>query len=110
MISSNGLIIKHRWNPKGHYEVQPSSKGFFTIIFFNLEDKDPIFKNGPYVGYVLYSLHVCVWARQIRQLRLMIPLIVPFVSCAPGAFLGGSQGGAGMLFLADFAIFNGFLN
>jgi hypothetical protein len=37
------------------------------------------------VGYVLYSLHVCVWARQIRQLRLTIPLVVSFVSCASGA-------------------------
>ena len=26
------------------------------------------------VGYVLYSLHVCVWVRQIRRLRLTIPL------------------------------------
>jgi hypothetical protein len=34
------------------------------------------------VGYVLYSLHVCVWARQIQQLYLMIPLVVLFVSCA----------------------------
>jgi hypothetical protein len=34
---------------------------------------------------MLYSLHVCVWARQVRQLRLTIPLVVLFVSCAPGA-------------------------
>jgi hypothetical protein len=33
----------------------------------------------------LYSLHVCVWACQIRQLRLTIPLVVLFVSCASGA-------------------------
>jgi hypothetical protein len=30
-------------------------KGFFTIIFYNLEDKDQVFENGPYfynsVGY-----------------------------------------------------------
>jgi hypothetical protein len=45
-----------------------------------------------FVGYVLYSLHVCVWARQIRQLRLTIPLAVFFVSCVV------------------FAIFSGFLN
>jgi hypothetical protein len=38
------------------------------------------------VGYVLYSLHVCVWTRQIRQLRLTIPLVVPFVLCVSGAF------------------------
>ena len=23
------------WNPKGHYNIQLGSKGFFTIIFFN---------------------------------------------------------------------------
>jgi hypothetical protein len=40
--------IKDWWNPKGDYEVQLSSKGFFTIILYNLEDKDKIFDNGPY--------------------------------------------------------------
>jgi hypothetical protein len=40
--------IKAWWNPKGHYDLQLGSKGFFTIIFFNLEDKDQIFENGPY--------------------------------------------------------------
>jgi hypothetical protein len=29
--------------PKGHYELQLGSKGFFTIILHNLEDKDIIF-------------------------------------------------------------------
>jgi hypothetical protein len=40
--------IKEWWNPKGDYEIQLSSKGFFTIILYNLEDKDRIFDNGPY--------------------------------------------------------------
>jgi hypothetical protein len=40
--------IKHWWNPKGDYEIQLSSKGFFTIILYNLEDKDRIFENGSY--------------------------------------------------------------
>ena len=40
--------IKHWWNPKGDYELQLSSKGFFTIILYNLEDKDRIFENGLY--------------------------------------------------------------
>jgi hypothetical protein len=40
--------IKEWWNPKGDYEVQLSSKGFFTIILYNIEDKDRIFDNGPY--------------------------------------------------------------
>ena len=40
--------IKDWWNPKGDYEVQLISKGFFTIILYNIEDKDKIFDNGPY--------------------------------------------------------------
>jgi hypothetical protein len=40
--------IKHWWNPKGDYELQLGSKGFFTIILYNLEDKDRIFEGGPY--------------------------------------------------------------
>jgi hypothetical protein len=41
--------IKHWWNLKGDYELQLSSKGFFTIIFCSLEDKDRVFENGPYL-------------------------------------------------------------
>jgi hypothetical protein len=44
---------------------------------------------------VIFFACVCVWVRQIRQLRLTIPS-PRALSCAPGAFLGGSQGGAGM--------------
>jgi hypothetical protein len=40
--------IKDWWNPKGDYEVHLSSKGFFMIILYSLEDKDRIFYNGPY--------------------------------------------------------------
>jgi hypothetical protein len=44
---------------------------------------------------VIFFACVCVWVRQIRQLRLTIPS-PRALPCAPGAFLGGSQGGAGM--------------
>jgi hypothetical protein len=47
--------IKNWWNPKGEYDLQLNSKGFFTIIFYNLEDKDRVFENGPYSfnsGYI----------------------------------------------------------
>jgi hypothetical protein len=49
-LSKRDLLrwIKYWWNPKGDYEVQLSSKGFFTIILYNLEDKDTIFDNGLY--------------------------------------------------------------
>jgi hypothetical protein len=73
---------------------------------------------------VIFFACVCVWVRQIRRLRLTIPS-PRALPCAPGAFLGGSQGGAGMpppgyaersggnapkffFFLAVFAIFSGF--
>jgi hypothetical protein len=41
---------------------------------------------------VIFFACVCVWVRQIRQLRLTIPS-PRALSCAPGTFLGGSQGG-----------------
>jgi hypothetical protein len=71
---------------------------------------------------VIFFACVCVWVRQIRQLRLTIPS-PRALPCASGAFLGGSQGGAGMpplvtrsvrgnapkfFFWAVFAIFSGF--
>ena len=40
--------ISSVWNPKGHYDLQLGSKGFFTIIFFNQEDRDQILEGGPY--------------------------------------------------------------
>ena len=50
--------IKHWWNPKGDYEVQLSSKGFFTIIMYNPEDIDMIFENGSYF-YNSIGLFLC---------------------------------------------------
>jgi hypothetical protein len=73
---------------------------------------------------VIFFACVCGWVHQIRQLHLMIPS-PRALSCVPGAFLGGSQGGAGMpplvmcnvrgsapkfVFWAVFAIFSGFVN
>jgi hypothetical protein len=55
--------IKHWWNPKGEYELQLSSKGFFTIILYNLEDKDRIFENGPYF-YNSAGLFLRFWSER----------------------------------------------
>ena len=52
--------IKAWWNPKGDYELQLSSKGFFRIIFYNLEDKDKIFERGAYL-YNLVGLYLHFW-------------------------------------------------
>ena len=42
--------IHQWWKPKGHYDLQLGSKGFFSIILHNLEDKNKncIFDGGPY--------------------------------------------------------------
>jgi hypothetical protein len=40
--------IQYWWRPKGHYDLQLGSKGFFMIIFHNLEDRNRIFDGGPY--------------------------------------------------------------
>jgi hypothetical protein len=40
--------IQHWWKPKGHYDLHLGSKGFFTIILHNLEDKNKIFEGWPY--------------------------------------------------------------
>jgi hypothetical protein len=38
--------IQHWWKPKGHYDLQLGSKGFFTIILHNLEDINKSLKEG----------------------------------------------------------------
>jgi hypothetical protein len=40
--------IHYWWKPRGHYDLQLGSKGFFTIIFHNPEDRNRVFDGGPY--------------------------------------------------------------
>jgi len=40
--------IQQKWQPQGHIELKLGAKGFFTVIFFNLKDKEQVFDNGPY--------------------------------------------------------------
>jgi hypothetical protein len=37
------------WKPKIHFDLQLGSKGFFTIILHNLEDKNCMFDEDPYL-------------------------------------------------------------
>ena len=39
------------WKPKGHYDLQLGSKGFFTISLLNLEDQNRILDGGLYFFY-----------------------------------------------------------
>ena len=43
--------INSTWKPKGHYDLHLGSKGFFTISFISLEDRNWVFDGGPYFYY-----------------------------------------------------------
>jgi hypothetical protein len=40
--------IKYQWKPSGEVELHLGLKGFFTIVFMNLEDRDKVFEGGAY--------------------------------------------------------------
>jgi len=40
--------IKQSWKPKGHIDLKLGAKGFFTMIFANLEEKERTFEGGLY--------------------------------------------------------------
>ena len=40
--------INTTWKPQGYCDLQLEEKGFFMIIFFNEEERNRIFYNGPY--------------------------------------------------------------
>lgn len=40
--------IKQQWKPKGDVQLHLGAKGFFTLVFTSLEDKDRVFEGGPY--------------------------------------------------------------
>jgi hypothetical protein len=42
-----GWIDKY-WKPKGGFDLRLGAKGLFTIIFYHVEDRNRIFKGGPY--------------------------------------------------------------
>ncbi len=52
--------IKNYWKPKGEINLHLGSKGFFTVVFTNLEDKDKVFERGPYF-YVVAGLYMQPW-------------------------------------------------
>lgn len=43
--------IQQKWQPQGHIELKLGAKGFFMVIFSNLQDKERVFENGPYFYY-----------------------------------------------------------
>lgn len=52
--------IRNNWKPKGEINIQLGFKGFFTVVFTNLEDKDRVFKGRPYF-YADVGLYMLPW-------------------------------------------------
>lgn len=52
--------IKYNWKPKGELNIHLGSKGFFTVVFTNMEDRDRIFEGGPYF-YASAALYMRPW-------------------------------------------------
>lgn len=52
--------IKNHWKPKGSIDLHLGSKGFFTVVFANIEDKDRVFEGGPYF-FVAAGLYMRPW-------------------------------------------------
>jgi len=52
--------ITNNWKLKGEITLHLGSKGFFTMVFTNLEDKDKVFEGGPYF-YVVAGLYMRPW-------------------------------------------------
>ena len=57
--------INYHWKPKGGYELRLGAKGFFTVVFYNLEDKNRIFEVGPYF-YNSVGLYLTFWKERFN--------------------------------------------
>lgn len=52
--------IKNHWKPTGDIDLHLGSKGFFTVVFANIEDKDRMFEGDPYF-YAAVGLYMRPW-------------------------------------------------
>jgi len=52
--------IRYHWKPKGSIDLHLGSKGFFIVVFANIEDKDKVFEGGPYF-YVAAGFYMRPW-------------------------------------------------
>lgn len=51
------ICIRSHWKLKGEIHLHLGSKGFFTVVFVSLEDKDRVFEGGPYF-YAVVGLYM----------------------------------------------------
>jgi len=70
--------IKYHWKPKGSIDLHLGSKGFFTVVFTNIEDKDMVFGGGLYF-YVATSLYMWSWMMNFVPERETFTLFLVWV-------------------------------
>eukprot|EP00253_Pinus_taeda_P016943 PITA_16943 len=74
--------IKNHWKPKGDIDLYLGSKGFFTIVFANIEDKDRMFEGGPYF-YAAAGLYMRPWVMNFvleRETFISMPMWIRLYS------------------------------
>eukprot|EP00253_Pinus_taeda_P005789 PITA_05789 len=74
-------IRSHR-KPKGEITLHLGSKGFFTMVFTSLEDKDRVFEGGPYF-YATAGLYMQPWMMNFipkRETFTLVPVWIRFYS------------------------------
>lgn len=72
--------IQIKWTPKGEIQLQLGSKGFFTVIFDLLEDRDKIFEGEPYF-YNSAGLYMRFWREKFTPEKedfTRVPICVHF--------------------------------
>jgi hypothetical protein len=74
--------IKYQWKPSGEMEIHLGSKGFFIVVFMNLEDRDKVFEGGAYF-HTLAGLYMCLWKEKFsleKETFKNIPVWLRFYS------------------------------
>jgi len=74
--------IKYHWKPKGSIDLHLGSKGFFTVVFSNIEDKERIFEGGPYF-FVAAGFYMRPWRMNFvpeRETFSLVPMWVRLYS------------------------------
>lgn len=70
--------IRYHWKPKGSIYLHLGSKGFFTVVFTNIVDKDRIFEGGPYF-YAAAGLYMRPWVMNFVLEKETFTLVLVWV-------------------------------
>ena len=59
-MADGKVWIRSQWKPKGETHLHLGSKGFLRVVFTSQDDKDRVFKVGPYF-YAPIGLYMWSW-------------------------------------------------